>query len=224
MNIYVVIPAFNEYETIHQVVKNINKAGYEVIVVDDGSTLHLDSYLKGLSLHLLRHNVNLGQGAALQTGIEYAVAKNADYIVTFDADGQHQAIDIISLIQPLREGRCDVVMGSRFLLNASHNMNYKRRIILCLARIFNFLTTGLLLTDAHNGLRAFTRKAASQIHIHQNGMAHATELLHIIKKKKLQFIEVPVHILYTDYSYEKGQSLWNSFRIVFDLFLNKIFK
>ena len=224
MNIYVVIPAFNEYETIHQVVKNINEAGYEVIVVDDGSTLPLDPYLKGLSLHLLRHKINLGQGAALQTGIEYAVAKNADYIITFDADGQHQASDIISLIRPLKEGQCDITLGSRFIKDASHNMNKTRRIILLLARMFNAITTGLLLTDAHNGLRAFTRKAAAEIEIKQNGMAHATELLQIIKEKKLHFTEVPVNVIYTDYSYRKGQSIWNSFRIVFDLFLNKIFK
>jgi glycosyltransferase involved in cell wall biosynthesis len=224
MNIYVVIPAFNEYETIHQVVKNINEAGYEVIVVDDGSTLPLDPYLKGLSLHLLRHKINLGQGAALQTGIEYAVAKNADYIITFDADGQHQASDIISLIRPLKEGQCDFTLGSRFIKDASHNMNKTRRIILLLARMFNAITTGLLLTDAHNGLRAFTRKAAAEIEIKQNGMAHATELLQIIKEKKMHFTEVPVNVIYTDYSYRKGQSIWNSFRIVFDLFLNKIFK
>jgi glycosyltransferase involved in cell wall biosynthesis len=224
MNIYVIIPAFNEYETIHQVVKNINEAGYEVIVVDDGSTLPLDPYLKGLSLHLLRHKINLGQGAALQTGIEYAVAKNADYIITFDADGQHQASDIISLIRPLKEGQCDITLGSRFIKDASHNMNKTRRIILLLARMFNAITTGLLLTDAHNGLRAFTRKAAAEIEIKQNGMAHATELLQIIKEKKLHFTEVPVNVIYTDYSYRKGQSIWNSFRIVFDLFLNKIFK
>ena len=224
MKVFVIIPAYNEQKVIIQVVENVINAGYQVIVVDDGSSSLLKPILHHLTAIVLRHNINLGQGAALQTGIEYALEKQADYIVTFDADGQHQASDIITLIQPLLEGRCDVVMGSRFLINASHNMNYKRRLILYLARIFNFITTGLLLTDAHNGLRAFTRKAASHIQIHQNGMAHATELLHIIKKEKLQFIEVPVHVLYTDYSYQKGQSLWNSFRIVFDLFLNKIFK
>jgi glycosyltransferase involved in cell wall biosynthesis len=224
MKVFVIIPAYNEQKVITQVVEKVINASYQVIVVDDGSTSSLKPILHHLTAIVLRHNINLGQGAALQTGIEYALEKQADYIVTFDADGQHQASDIITLIQPLLEGRCDVVMGSRFLMNASHNMNYKRRLILYLARIFNFITTGLLLTDAHNGLRAFTRKAASHIQIHQNGMAHATELLHIIKKEKLRFIEVPVHVLYTDYSYQKGQSPWNSFRIVFDLFLNKIFK
>jgi len=224
MNIYVIIPAYNENETVLMVVNSILQSGYEIILIDDGSDTPLIGELQNLPIHYIRHCMNLGQGAAIQTGIEYALDLDAEYIITFDADGQHQASDIEKLIIPLKKGGFDVTLGSRFLETANLHMPKGKELLLQLARGFNFITTGIFLSDAHNGLRAVSRKAASVIQIRQNGMAHATEILHIIKKQKLRYKEVAVDVLYTDYSLQKGQSIWNSFRIVFDLFLNKIFK
>lgn len=222
--IFVVIPVFNETEVIRQVVNGLISLNYKVVLVDDGSDIPVISQLAGLPIHVLRHPVNLGQGAALQTGIEYAISKDADYIVSFDADGQHQTADIPKLLEPLVNNEADITIGSRFISGAKHNMPAGRKIVLQIGRRINYLLTGLLLTDAHNGLRAMNRKAASLIEIIENRMAHATELLSQIKKNKLRYKEIPVTIVYTDYSKNKGQTAWGSFRIFFDLLLNKIFK
>ena len=222
--VFIIIPAFNEQAVIRAVVEDLLPCKYNLVVVDDGSEKPLENLLTNLPVHLLRHPVNIGQGAALQTGIEFALAKNAEYIVSFDADGQHHAADIEKLITPLLNDKADIVLGSRFMEGSMHNMPVKRKMLLNIARVLNFLFTGLWLTDAHNGLRAMNRKAASSIRLRENRMAHATEILSLIKKNKLRFTEVPVTVTYTSYSQKKGQALGSGFRIVFDLLLNKIFR
>lgn len=223
-DIFVIIPAYNENAIIKTVINNLLPFQYTVVVIDDGSSESLLPILQNSSVYYIRHKVNLGQGASLQTGIDFAVSKKAAYIITFDADGQHLASDIEKLLQPLINNKADIVSGSRFLEGASQNMSFMRKALLQLARYINFFFTGLLLTDAHNGLRAMTATAAQKIRITENGMAHATEILHQIKKRKLRYKEVPVHIQYTEYSKKKGQTLSSGFRIFFDLLLNKIFK
>lgn len=222
--VYVVIPAFNEAATIKAVVDDVISHGYTAIVVDDGSAQDVFSPLNNSSAWFLQHSVNLGQGAALQTGISFALEKNADIIVTFDADGQHQAKDIALLVETMQQEKTDVVLGSRFMSGADEHIPSRRKRLLQLARYANLLFTGLLLTDAHNGLRAFSKKAAQKIQITENGMSHATQLLSEIKRERLSYKEVPVTVLYTDYSKQKGQTIWSGFRIFFDLLLNKIFK
>ncbi len=222
--VFVIIPAYNEQAVIRDVLEQFRSYNYSVVVVDDGSTKELEELLSGIPVYLLRHRVNLGQGAALQTGIEFALSKDAEYIVTFDADGQHDVKDIAMLTEPLMQHQADVALGSRFLKDTAHNIPAKRKTLLQIARRFNFLFTGLLLSDAHNGLRAMTRKAALTIKIRENGMAHATELLAQIKNKKLSCVEIPVNIYYSEYSKKKGQTMRSGFRIIFDLLLNKIFK
>lgn len=223
-DIFVVIPAYNENTVIQDVVKQLLTLNYNIVVVDDGSAKSLYPLLDKMPVYYMRHKINLGQGAALQTGIDFSLSKQAKYIVTFDADGQHQPKDIDMLLQVLINNEADIVSGSRFLEGASHNMPVKRKFLLQIARYINFAFTGLLLTDAHNGLRAMTRESAQKIQLQENGMAHATEILRQIKKGKLKHKEVPVTIHYSDYSTKKGQTLISSFRIFFDLLLNKIFK
>jgi glycosyltransferase involved in cell wall biosynthesis len=223
-SIFIIIPAYNEETTLSRVVDGLLEYNYEVVVVDDGSTKSLHTLLQDKPVHFLRHAVNLGQGAALQTGIEYALSKDAEFIITFDADGQHQPEDVGKLIMPLAENNADITLGSRFIKDASHNMPQVRKIILQFARYLNYFLTGLLLSDAHNGMRAMNRKAAEKISFHENGMAHATEILSIVRKNQLRYREVPVNIYYTEHSLRKGQSIWSSFRIIFDILLNKIFK
>ncbi len=222
--IFIIVPAFNESSVIKQVLEELCQLHYNVVIVDDGSDDPLKEQLRGLPVQVLRHEVNLGQGAALQTGIEYALLKNATHIITFDADGQHQVSDIAALLQPLMNNEADITLGSRFIEGSTHNMPAGRKMIVQAGRWINYLLTGLLLTDAHNGLRAMNRKAASVILITENRMAHATQLLTEIKKHRLKYIEIPVNILYSTYSKKKGQTAWSSFRIFFDLLLNKIFK
>ena len=181
--------------------------------------------LRGSSLSsLLRHVTNLGQGAALQTGITYALKfPSTRYIVTFDADGQHQASDIHRLVRACDDGGYDVALGSRFMSGGqAANITFSRRWVLKLAILLTRLTTGLKLSDTHNGLRAFTRQAASRMTITQNGMAHASEILNQIAALHLRYVEVPVTISYSPYSVGKGQSFWNSINILWELILGKI--
>lgn len=222
--VFVIIPAYNETASINTVLEGLIPYGYSIVVVDDGSAESLLPVIREKKVHFLRHKVNLGQGAALQTGIDYALGKNAEYVVTFDADGQHDAADVQLFIDRLEVCKKDIVMGSRFLSGSVHNMTVKRKFLLQVARFINFMFTGLLLSDAHNGLRVMTGLAAARIQIKENRMAHASEFLSQIRKNKLLFTEAPSRIQYTDYSRAKGQTLWSSFRIFFDLLLNKIFR
>ncbi len=222
--VYVIIPAYNEHKSIGKIVDELSTKGYSVIVVDDASSPSLQPLLQNKKLLYARHKVNLGQGAALQTGINLALKRGAKIIVSFDADGQHEIQDIERLIQHLGKNRLDIVLGSRFMEQQPKHMSHSRKLVLKLARFVNFIFTGVLLTDAHNGLRVMTAAAAGRIRISENRMSHATEILSLIKKEKLHYSEQPVTVYYTDYSKSKGQSSWNSFRILFDLLLSKFFK
>jgi polyprenyl-phospho-N-acetylgalactosaminyl synthase len=222
--VFIVIPAYNENTIIHSVVRELVSYKYNLVVIDDGSERNLYPLLKKMPVYFLRHSANLGQGAALQTGIEFSLSKQAEYIVTFDADGQHKASDIEKLLEPLVNNKMDIALGSRFMAETGPDIPAKRKILLHLARYVNYFFTGLFLTDAHNGLRAMTGSTAEKIRIHENGMAHATEILSQIKKNRLRYLEVPVNIHYTEYSRNKGQTLWSGFRIFFDILLNKIFR
>lgn len=219
--LWIIIPAYNEATTIINVIEEVTRQFSNVVVVDDGSSDNTSELAaKSGLVHVLRHMFNLGQGAALQTGIIYALEKGADFIVTFDADGQHDINDVHLLISELDRSGVEVALGSRFLGDAI-GMSRRRRILLKAAIFFTYFTTGLKLTDAHNGLRLLTRTAAKKINLTRNRMAHASELIEIIAFSKISFIEVPVTILYTDYSRQKGQRVFDAFSILFDLFVKR---
>ena len=214
--VWVVIAAYNEARVIEQVVAGVRRHGYSVVVVDDGSTDATAAIAQQAATAVVCHPVNLGQGAALQTGIEFALGEGADFIVTFDADGQHRADDIAPLLKALTDNNADFALGSRFL-GASIDLPRSRRLLLKAATFFTRLTTGLRLSDTHNGLRAMTRRGASHLMLRQNRMAHASELLDQIARSKLRYVEVPVTIEYSTYSLAKGQKLSDSLTILVDL-------
>jgi glycosyltransferase involved in cell wall biosynthesis len=112
-SVFIIVPAFNEREVILSTLQELIRAHYSVVVVDDGSTDGTAAQIADLPIYLLRHAINLGQGAALQTGMTFALKEGAEIIVHFDADGQHQIEDIETLIEPLRKGEADIVLGSR---------------------------------------------------------------------------------------------------------------
>ena len=168
---------------------------------------------------VVQHPINLGQGAALRTGLDFALTqKGADFFVTFDSDGQHSVDDALAMVTRLSKGDLDIVVGSRFLDNRT-KPGFVKVVVLKLAVKFENIMTGVKLTDAHNGLRALSRKAAQVIRIDQNRMAHASEIVSEIGRNKLRYEEMPVHLVYTEYSKSKGQSVWNSVNILSDLFL-----
>jgi len=218
-DVWIVVAAFNEVEVIRSVVETLQGVDYRIVVVDDASTDGTGGQLRGTRAHVCHHAVNLGQGAALQTGIRYALMHGARYIVTFDADGQHRADDVPRLLEPLLDGQCDVVLGSRFTGDGrAVDIPAAKQLVLRLATIYTRFTVGIRVTDTHNGLRAFSCAAAEKLDITQNRMAHATEMLKLIRRHRLRFVEVPVVVYYTDYSLGKGQKIRNAFNIVWDCF------
>jgi glycosyltransferase involved in cell wall biosynthesis len=223
MRIWAVIAAYNEAKVIAGVVGDVARRGYSVVVVDDGSADGTAERAAAAAAAVVRHPVNLGQGAALQTGIDYALQQGADVIVTFDADGQHRATDIERLVSALGAAGADFALGSRFL-GSTIALSTARRLLLRAATVFTQLTTGLRLTDTHNGLRAMTRRGAEQIRLRQNRMAHASEILAQIAASGLPYVEVPVRIEYTAYSLAKGQRLGDALTILLDLFARRLYR
>jgi glycosyltransferase involved in cell wall biosynthesis len=229
-NIFIVIPTFNEdtcilRDTVTQLLNTY--PNYSIVVVDDGSEQNVKPYLKGLPLIILRHKINLGQGAALQTASAYVLNKRSDIddfiVVHFDADGQHDPSNIKTLIEPITKGKADIVLGSRFLeKKAAGKIPPVRLVLLKVARLVNNVLTGVYLSDAHNGLRAMNGLAVQKIKLTQNRFAHATELITLIRKSGLRYIEVPVSIHYTEYSLQKGQRSSGAINILFELFIKKI--
>lgn len=221
--VFVVVPTYNEARVIRDTLGALIEAGYAVVVVDDGSSDGTWELIAPLPVYRLRHPVNLGQGAALQTGMQFALQRGAEVIVHFDADGQHGAADIARLVAPIRAGEADVVLGSRFLRAEDRGeVPLSRQILLRGAIVVNFLATGLWLSDAHNGLRALSREAAARIEIRENGFAHASEIVWQIRERGLRSVERPMTVAYTDYARAKGQSVWNAFNILFDLLLRRL--
>jgi glycosyltransferase involved in cell wall biosynthesis len=223
-NIHIVIPVYNHGEKLGEVVQNLRQEGYQnIILINDGSdNAQFPTFLPP-GITYIKHRVNLGQGAALQTGFTQALKDGAGIVVSFDADGQHNASDLEILISPLLAGEADVALGSRFLTPYQDPMPPVKIILLKTARLINYLFTGMMLSDAHNGLRAMNKQAVEKIRITENRMAHATEILFEIKKYGLVVKEVPVKVKYTDYSRSHGQSPWNSIKIFFDILLYKLF-
>jgi len=223
-DVYVVIPTFNESSVLRSTVSAVVQRGYSVVVVDDGSSTPAQDCLDGLNVYCLRHSVNLGQGAALRTGSEFALSKGACIVVHFDADGQHDPALIERMIAPIIRGQADVTLGSRFL-NSSDGIEVPpaKRLVLKAGIFVSWIFTGVWLSDSHNGLRALSRRAAAQIRMEENGFAHATEILDLLRRSRLSWVEVPVAIHYTDYSRRKGQSVLNGFNILIDLVLRRVF-
>ncbi|MGE3149077.1 MAG: glycosyltransferase family 2 protein [Pseudorhodoplanes sp.] len=219
--IVVVIAAFNEAKVIDGVVRALVAAGHAVVLVDDGSGDGTAEIARKAGAEVIVHPVNLGQGAALQTGIDVALQAGADFIVTFDADGQHRAADVARLVAALKAANADFALGNRFL-GAAVQVTGTRNVLLKAATLFTRFTTGLDIHDTHNGLRAMSRRGASHIRLRQNRMAHASEILHQIAVSQLPFVEVPVTIAYTDYSRAKGQRLVDFVAILIDLFVRRL--
>lgn len=223
--IYVIIPAYQEAAVLRDNLRPVIELGYSVIVVDDGSTDGTASQLTSLPIHVLRHSVNLGQGAALQTGMDYALRCGAEIAIHFDADGQHDPRQIQDLIRPILEGKADIVFGSRFLRSEDRDeVPISKRIALRFAIMVSGLLAGLWLKDSHNGFRALSRTALERIHLEETGFAHATEILDKVRRAKLRYVEVPVTVKYSNYSRAKGQPLSNGLNIILDLLLGRVFR
>ena len=212
----VVIPSFNELK-LQSVVDEVLSKGFHVLVVDDGSSaLALERHQ---ALYIARHKVNLGQGAALQTGLEIARALNPSYVVTMDADGQHRAEDLPRFLAEIKAQQVDIIFGKRTF---GKDIPLIRRAMIRLGILFNWFYTGIKLKDAHNGYRILNKNAYTKINLREPEMAHATEILEHVKSQNLSYSECDVKILYTAYSLGKGQRNSNAFSIIKHLIFRRL--
>lgn len=219
--IFVVLPAFNEEKKIGRVIRGLFEHGFEnIIVVDDGSTDRTSIIAKQAGATVLQHAINRGQGAALQTGNEFALARGAHFIVHFDADGQFNPADIYTGLSRLKNEKVDIVFGSRFLDKRSKIPFFKKYFILPVSRLINNFFTGLKLTDVHNGFRIMRSTVAENLIITQDGMAHNSEIPRLIKDNHFSYAEHPVEVVY----FEAGQGIGGGIKILWDLMMSKFSK
>jgi glycosyltransferase involved in cell wall biosynthesis len=220
-DVVVVVRVYNEGPVVGQVLAELISAGLRVIAVDDASTDASAAEIDKAGAFRISHPINLGAGAALQTGLEAALRfTDAQYIACFDADGQHRVVDLLGMIEKIREGY-DVVIGSRFLENTTQMSALRRMILKTAARVMN-RKGGVKLTDAHNGLRLIARDVAAAINLTHAGMAYASQLEQELTDKRYRVTEFPVEILYTDYSRSKGQPLLNSVNILAEIVAHRV--
>ena len=217
-----IIAAYHEQAAIGEVVRELIDAGWgDVVVVDDGSADDTAAAARAAGAHVLVHPINRGQGAALQTGITWALSEGAEVLVTFDADGQHRVEDLPAMVAPIQQGEVHACLGSRFLEHADA-IPLSRRILLRGAVLFSRVMSGASLTDAHNGYRALSRQMAQRLDITLDRMAHASELIDQVVRSGLPWREVSVRVRYTDYSRANGQRAGAAFRIVFDYLMGRM--
>ncbi len=222
-DVWLVVPVHNEAAVVADVLVTARRIFPQIVCVDDGSTDDSADRIRTTGAHLVRHPVNLGQGAALQTGVEYARSQpGARFFVTFDADGQHRIDDAVAMVDRLRADEADIVLGSRFLdPAAAAAVPRLRRAVLRTAGLLSPQGRRLGLTDSHNGLRAFNRTVADELQLTCGGMAHAAEFVTLIGAHGWRVVEQSVHIRYTDYSRAKGQSLINGVNILTETTLRR---
>ena len=214
---WLVVPLYNEATVVRGVIERAREVFPHVVAVDDGSSDASAREARAAGAVVVRHPINLGQGAALQTGFSYLVERtSARYAITFDADGQHQVKDVVRMISRLRREPLDIVVGTRFAGQDNTQVPWIKRVVLKTVVMLSPRTRRLGLSDAHNGLRAFTKKVADEMNIRMNGMSHASEIVTMIDNNGWRVDEEPVDILYTEYSMSKGQSLINGVNILAD--------
>lgn len=223
-DVVILIPTYNEGSVVKGTIEDIPKSLSKIVCVNDGSQDDTKDQILQTRAHLISHAVNLGQGAALQTAIEYALLdEKSKYFVTYDSDGQHNIKDVMKMVKVIKSKDLDIVLGSRFL-GTVVNVSFLKRIVLKIAVKFTNMSTGIKLTDTHNGLRVFNRRTAEKLKLQMPDFAHASEIIQRIAEENLKYQEVPVTITYTDYSRSKGQSMINAINIIFDVVLGKVVK
>lgn len=221
-DVWVIVPTFNEAPVVRSVVEALRVAFPNVVGVDDGSSDNSSAELRAGGAKLVRHPINLGAGAAYQTGVEFALRDpSAQLFVTFDADGQHRVEDAVAMVEHLRTVPTQVLIGSRFL-GSAEGMTRSRRALLRAATVFERLTSGIALTDAHQGLRVFRRSFAEVLDLRAHDMAWASEFLTRISQHEATYDEFPVTVRYTEYSRSKGQRSINSVNIGVDILVNRL--
>jgi glycosyltransferase involved in cell wall biosynthesis len=213
-----VVPMWNESSVIADVVRELKTVFTNILCIDDGSSDRSTELALEAGANVLVLPINVGQGGALSAGFSLiSLIPKARYIITFDADGQHDPNDALTLVSHLVEKKLDIVFATRFSHKNKSNVPWVKRCLLRSVARINSISKGSKLTDSHNGLRALTVGTATKFKLSQNGMAHASEIVSIATRYKLNYEELAVTIRYTTYSKSKGQSLLNGVNILSDL-------
>lgn len=221
-DVCVIVPVYNEARTVATTVSDLLQTFDHVVCIDDGSADDSAELARAAGATVLRHVLNQGQGAALRTGFDHVLRHTAaSYAVTFDADGQHLVEDAQRMVERARAEQIDVVLASRFT-GRTEQMPLARELVLRAAVRFTRMTSRLVVTDTHNGLRVLSRRALQRIDLQMPRMAYASELLNAIVPAGLSYVEEPVTVIYTDYSRAKGQKNSNAFNILFDLAVRRL--
>lgn len=222
MKIYIVIPVYNEDERVVSVISDVSKIKFPVIIVDDGSSDDSKSKilkLKLKNLTFLEHKINLGKGAALKTGCDYAFSLGADAVIMMDSDGQHMASDLDQFIEKLESGQYDLVLGSR---NLSMGVPLDRYMGNKIASVIVAFLYGIYVSDLICGFRAITKRAYNKVRWDSQGYGVEVETVIKIKKYDLKYCEVPVQTVY--YDNFKGVSILDAFGIFGNLIIWKFKK
>jgi len=246
MRTIVVIPAFNEARTIREVVRGCLSYIEDVIVVDDGSDDATRAIAREAGAYVYTHLTNRGYGAALKTGIIAAQLRGADYVVTIDADGQHEPSEIASLIAPLQDFNADIVIGDRFHERSRRRgMSFFRAILIVLGNVFTWLLYGVWIHDTQSGFRAYSRTAVITLFgdytsaficdkakrddlrisaLQAEGMEFSSEIIGEASRQGLRIALVPITVHYTDYSLAKGQNFSTGIKTALKLLLRRILR
>jgi glycosyltransferase involved in cell wall biosynthesis len=220
MKITVLIPAYNEKNTIQEITKRVQamKLADEIIIVDDGSTDGTRSLLAEMdgkgNVHVILHEKNQGKGAAVRTGIS---AATGDVLIIQDADLEYDPREYPNLLKPILEGVADVVYGSRFL-GAPHRAILFWNMVA--NHILTFMTNILyntILTDMETGYKVFKREVVAEIKIHAKRFDFEPEFTAKILKKKVRIYEVPITFNPRDYNEGKKIKMQDAFEAVWTL-------
>jgi glycosyltransferase involved in cell wall biosynthesis len=221
MKTYIVIPAYNEEKKIAHVIRDLRSHNYsDIIVVDDGSTDKTFGIAKKEKAIVIHHLMNMGYGGASITGMEYAFRHGADIAVAFDADGQHDVSDIDKVIRPIIKREADIVIGSR--TSNINNMPWVRRIGNKGLTFLTLLMFGVRTVDSQSGFRAIYKDAWHKMHLKSNGFEYASEMIKEIGRNNIKFKEVPIHVIYSEYSMSKGQSILGGFKTFFGMLKRRL--
>jgi polyprenyl-phospho-N-acetylgalactosaminyl synthase len=224
-DVCVIVSVYNEASVLGDVLADLRRHFDLVVCVDDASSDGSGAIARAAGAVVVTHPINRGAGAALQTGLTYALQHTrANVFLTFDGDGQHRVVDAVTMVRPVLTGEASIALGSRFLGGGDGEVPSLRRLVLRMGVHFTRMTTHLSVTDTHNGLRAIGRGAAELIALRMRGMAHGSEFLRLVAVHRISYVEMPVHIHYTDYSRAKGQSNLNAFNILADVFLQGVYR
>jgi glycosyltransferase involved in cell wall biosynthesis len=213
-----IIPAYNEGEVVGKVVKDLAKTfarttyDFQIVVVNDGSADDTAQASSAAGAHVIDHIINSGSGAATATGLSYAQSKGFDIAATLDADGQHDAHDVLQGVNNIVKGDADLLIGSRII--ESGEMSLLKKVGNKGLSIITLMLFGINVTDSQSGLRIFSQNALKELRWKTSGYEFCSEMLWRANQAGLKISEYPIKAIYTEYSMGKGQSNWNGFNIV----------